>query len=96
MGVRERKDLRERKDSIPTEGDAEQWTLYVDDASNDIGSRAGMTLISPEEHKIHCAKRFGFKTLNNEAEYKALIAGLHLGRELQVHNMKILATSCWW
>ena len=34
--------------------DVEQWILYVDDASNKNGSRAGMMLISPEGHKIHC------------------------------------------
>ena len=36
--------VRERENSISTEWDAEQWTLYVDDASNDTGSRAGMML----------------------------------------------------
>ena len=39
-------------------------------------------LISLEGHKIHCAIRFGFKASNNEAEYEALIVGLHLAREL--------------
>ena len=41
--------VRGRKDSVPTEGDAEQWTLYVDDASNDNGSGASMMLINPED-----------------------------------------------
>ena len=47
--------VREKENSAPTEGDAEQWILYVDGTSNDTGPRAGMTLISPEGHKIHCA-----------------------------------------
>ena len=68
----------------------------MDDDSNNSGSRVSMMLISPEGHKIHCAIRFGFKESNNEAEYKALIAGLSLIRELQVRNVKILATSSWW
>ena len=38
----------EKENSIPIEGDAEQWTLYVDDASNDTGLGAGIMLISPE------------------------------------------------
>ena len=36
------------KNSALSKGDAEQWTLYVDSASNDTGSGAGMMLISPE------------------------------------------------
>ena len=56
-----------------------------------------MILISPEGYKIHCAIRFGFKALNNEAEYeaeyKALIAGLCLIHELQVCNVKIFNDS---
>ena len=70
--------VREKENLIPTEGDTEQWTLYVDDSSNDTWSRTGMMLISPEEDKIHCVIRFGFKALNNEAKYEALIASLHL------------------
>ena len=52
-----------------------------------------MMLISPEGHKIYCSICFGFKTLNNATEYEALIAGLHLARELQVHNVKIFSDS---
>ena len=52
-----------------------------------------MMLISLEGHKIHYVVRFGFKASSNEAEYEALIAGLHLTRELQVHNGKIFSDS---
>ena len=65
----------------------------MDSASNDTGFRAGMMLISPEGHRTHCAIYFGFKMSNNEAEYKALIMGLYLARELQVHNVKIFSDS---
>ena len=65
----------------------------MDYASNDTRSKAGMMLISPEGHEIHCAIHFGFKPSNNKAEYEALIAGLHLARELQVHNVKIFSNS---
>ena len=65
----------------------------MDGASNDTGSEASMMLISPEGHKIHCAIRFGFKALNNEAEYEALIAGLRFACELQVSNVKIFSDS---
>ena len=65
----------------------------MNDTSNDIGSKYGMMLISPEGHKIHYAIHFGFKVSNNEAKYEALIAGLHLVHELQVHNVKIFSDS---
>ena len=63
--------------------DAEQWTLYVNNTSNDTESGADIMLISPKGHKIHCALCFGFRASNNEAEYKALIAGLRLAKELR-------------
>ena len=72
--------------------DVEQWILYVD-ASNDTGSGAGMMLINLEGHKIHCALCFGFMTSNNEAEYKSLIAGLCLTKEIQARNIQIYSDS---
>ena len=83
--------VREKENSV--EGDVEQSTLYVDGASNDMGSSAGMMLISPKGHKIHCVIHFGFKASNNEVEYEALIEGLRLVRELQVYNVKIFSDS---
>ena len=65
----------------------------MDNTSNDTGSGAGMMLINPEGHKIHYAISFGFKASNNEVKYEALIAGLHLACELQVHNVKIFSDS---
>ena len=84
---------REKENSVPTEGAAKHWTLYVGGASNDTGSKARMMLISPEGHKIHCAIRFGFKMSNNKAKNEALIVGLRLARELQVRNAKIFNDS---
>ena len=72
---------------------AEQWTLYIDGASNDIEYGANIMLISPEGHKIHCALRFGFKASNNEAKYEALIAGLPLAKELQARSIQIYSDS---
>ena len=69
--------------------DTEQWTLYMDGVSNDIGSGAGMMLISPKGHKIHCALHFRLRASNNEVEYEALIVGLGLAKELQAYNIRI-------
>ena len=69
--------------------DIEQWTLYVDGALNNTRSVADIMLINLEGHKIHCGLHFGFRALNNEAEYEALIAALHVAREPQAHNIQI-------
>ena len=50
-------------------------------------------LISPKEHKIHCALRFGFQASNNEAEYEALLEGLRLAKELKVSHLKVYSDS---
>ena len=65
----------------------------MDGASNENGSRAGMMLINPEGHKIHCTLHFGFSASNNKAEYEALIASLRLVKELQARNLKIYSDS---
>ena len=51
-------EAQRKKDSTLAKEDTEQWTFYVDDASNDTGSRVGIMLISPKGHKIHCALCF--------------------------------------
>ena len=45
-----------------------QCVLYVDRASNENRSGAGMMLVSPEEYNIHCVLHFGFQASNNEAK----------------------------
>ena len=60
------------------------WELFVDGSSNDHRSGVGVLLINLERHKIPYALRFGFKVTNNEAEYKTLLAGLSLAREVKV------------
>ena len=56
--------------------DAEQWTLYLDGASNKNGSGTSMMLKTPEGYKIHCTLHFGFQTSDNKVEYESLIASL--------------------
>lgn len=57
---------------------APTWKLFMDGSSNHHNSGTGIILISREGHKFHSALRFGFTSSNNEAEYEALLAGLHL------------------
>ena len=53
-------ETRGKDDSTPTQKETQQWTLYVDGASNENGYGVGMMLISPKGHKIHYALHFKF------------------------------------
>ncbi|GJX80161.1 reverse transcriptase domain-containing protein [Tanacetum coccineum] len=55
-----------------------EWKLYTDGASSSDGLGAGLMLIDPKGKEYTHALRFEFETTNNEAEYKALLAGLRI------------------
>ena len=65
----------------------------MDGSSKEGGSGAGLILVSPEGHQMHCAFRFGFKASNNEVEYEALIVGLNLAKEMKVESLEIYSDS---
>ncbi|PON58537.1 Ribonuclease H, partial [Parasponia andersonii] len=69
------------------------WKLYVDGSSNENGAGAGLVLISPKGHNIHCALHFEFPASNNEAEYEALIARLKLAQEMKVEMIELYSDS---
>ncbi|XP_021812766.1 uncharacterized protein LOC110755794 [Prunus avium] len=81
----------------PTEGTFNPsiplWTLYVDGSSNRQGSGAGLVLKAPDQTTIEYAIRFQFQASNNEAEYKALLAGLRLAKEMGAQQQKICSDS---
>ena len=51
-----------------------QWKVYMDGAANQKGSGVGLVLISPKEKSL----RLCFSTMNNEAEYEALLEGISM------------------
>lgn len=51
------------------------WQMYVDGASNCRGTGVGIILISLKGIRVEILFRLGSLTSNNEAEYKALLAG---------------------
>ena len=53
----------------------------------------GVVLESPMGEKVCYALRLQFPALNNEAEYKALIAGLRLAKEMGLEQVKIYSDS---
>ncbi|GKG47372.1 reverse transcriptase domain-containing protein, partial [Tanacetum coccineum] len=64
------------------------WTLFTDGLSCVDGYRAGLILKNPEGAEFTYAMRFRFEATNNEAEYKALIAGLRIVEQMGVKNLQ--------
>ncbi|XP_022859188.1 uncharacterized protein LOC111379980 [Olea europaea var. sylvestris] len=65
------------------------WMLQVDRSRNINGAGLGIFLTSPEGDQIQQAVRYEFKATNNEAECKALIAGLVLGKEIGITRIHV-------
>ncbi|GAV57848.1 hypothetical protein CFOL_v3_01384, partial [Cephalotus follicularis] len=70
--------------------------LSVNGSSNVFESGAGSMLTSPDGWTLEYALRFGFKSINNEAEWEALIAGLTVEKHLEVQKLKSLVIFSWW
>nr|GEW61442.1 hypothetical protein [Tanacetum cinerariifolium] len=63
------------------------WRLYIDGASNNEGSRAGLILIAPDDVEYSYALSLNFSNSNNDAEYEALLDGLRIAKEMQVKDI---------
>ncbi|KAL5578322.1 hypothetical protein UlMin_020021 [Ulmus minor] len=83
--------LESAKELVPSPSSL--WHLYVDGSSTDNCSGAGVILVSPEGVRLSCVLRFRFKATNNQAEYKALLAGLRLAKEVSAHHLLIYSDS---
>ena len=71
----------------------EFWTMYFDGASNQYGYGIGVLLIAPNNSLISLAFKLRFKVSNNEAEYKACIAGLEAAVELEAKQSDVIGDS---
>lgn len=65
------------------------WKLYVDELSNIHGAGVRMVMQTLEGSIIKQALKLGFKAINNEVDYKALIARLKVMKELNVNDLVI-------
>ncbi|GJS14502.1 reverse transcriptase domain-containing protein [Tanacetum coccineum] len=62
----------------------EEWVLYTDKASTIKGSGAGLVLISPTKIEYTYVMRLNFTSINNQAEYEALLAGQRIAKKMKV------------
>jgi len=80
-------------DLQPQEPTYEWWIMHVDESSNTRGAGAGIVLEGPRGILIEQSLYFTFKTSNNQAEYEAIVAGLHLALEMEVKRLLCKADS---
>ena len=66
-----------------------QWNVYIDGSSNRRAGGASVMIWTPEGDEIRCMIRLDFPTTNNEAEYKALVAGLDLAKVAGAKNVVV-------
>lgn len=64
------------------------WKVFIDGASNAMGAAVGIIVISPEGVKLEHSLRLGFKALNNEVEYEALLARLKVALSFEATNLE--------
>ncbi|GJX58194.1 reverse transcriptase domain-containing protein [Tanacetum coccineum] len=65
----------------------EEWILYTDGASSVKGSGANLVLISLTKTEYIYALRLNFESPNNQADYKALLAGLKITKKIGVQSL---------
>nr|GEW86762.1 putative ribonuclease H-like domain-containing protein [Tanacetum cinerariifolium] len=71
------------------EAGMEEWTLYTDGASSLNGFKACLVLIDPSGVEYTYAIRLNFPSMNNEAEYEALLASLRITQKMKVQELKV-------
>jgi len=69
------------------------WTLFFDGSTCDWGAGIGIVLISPQGRKYEFSLPIVATSLNNQAEYQALIKGLELLKEIHADAVEIFEDS---
>src|SRR5688572_30992554 len=69
------------------------WTLYFDGSSCGAGSGIGIILISPRGASYDFSLPIEASTTNNQAEYRAVLKGLQLLREVKTNSVEIFGYS---
>ncbi|XP_059446435.1 uncharacterized protein LOC132177982 [Corylus avellana] len=71
----------------------ETWVIYVDGSSTKKHGGAEIVMITPDGEELCSSLKLKFKTTNNEAEYKAVLAGLGLALEIGAEFVEIRSDS---
>ena len=66
-----------------------EWMLYSDGSTNRSRYKIGVILEGPRSVMVEQSLYFDFQTTNNQARYKALIAGLKLVKDMGVKSLTV-------
>ena len=69
------------------------WRAYVDGPSNYQWVGVGIVLVSLEDIKVEKSFKLGLRASNNEAEYKAFLAGLRMARPTGANRLRVQCDS---
>ena len=69
------------------------WKVYVDGAANQRGLGVGLVPVSLEKITIEKSLRLGFWTINNEAEYEALLMGMGMVQKMGGKTVEMFSNS---
>jgi hypothetical protein len=70
------------------------WTMYLDGSKRSTGAGARVVLISPQGDKMRYVLRMNFSLpTNNEAEYEALLHGMHMAKACGATRLDIYGDS---
>ena len=73
--------------------EARPLRVFVDGVSNVIGAGARIDIVTPEGIRVEHSFRLGFKALNNEVEYEALLVGLRAALCLRAIDLEVYLDS---
>jgi ribonuclease HI len=83
-----------RENQIPTPVDKpEHWTMYFNGSLKLDGGGAGVLFISPKGEQVKYVLQILWEVSNNEAEYEALLHGLHLVISLGIKRLLVYGDS---
>ncbi|VFQ79051.1 unnamed protein product [Cuscuta campestris] len=83
-----------REEPSPEEPETDNWWIvFTDGSSAARNSGGGVVVIAPEGFRAYYSIRFGFKASNNEAEYEALLGGLHLAAGMNATKLRVKCDS---
>jgi ribonuclease HI len=63
--------------------------MFFDGASSREGASVGVVLVSPVQEIISLSYKLEFEATNNVAEYKALVLGLRVAKDMGVEEISV-------